>query len=163
MDTELMKRKLDDEEYQALLNAFDGQQFSFRKTSSQSMPFRISFYFMNIYAVSMMLVYYIVANYLLEYINPQFLEHHYLDFLERRAFIFLWLLVAFNMAFYFGVGFRFAVGVILLYSINATFSQIIVIHSNFSFAEMPIFSAYALSRPLFMIATLGALIFYKDT
>jgi small-conductance mechanosensitive channel len=118
---------------------------------------------MNIYAVSMMLVYYIVANYLLEYINPQFIEHHYLDLLEKRAFIFLWLLGAFNMAFYFGVGFRLIVGVILLYSINATFSQIIVIHSNFGFAETPIFSAYALSRPLFMIATVGALIFYKDT
>jgi len=161
-----MKRKLDDEEYQALLNVFDGQKFSFRKTSSQSMPFRVSFYFMNIYAISMMLFYYIVVNYLLEDINPQFLEHHYLDLLERRAFIFIWLLGAFYMAFYFGVGFRVVVGVILLYSINATFSQIIVIHSNFgffNFAETPIFSAYALSRPLFMIATVGALIFYKDT
>ncbi len=162
MDTELMKRKLDDEEYQALLNVFDGQKVSFRKTSSQSMPFRVSFYFMNIYAISMMLVFYIVSNYLLEYINPQFLDHHYLDVLEKRAFIFIWLLGAFNMAFYFGVGFRLVVGVILLYSINATFSQIIVIHRNFGFAETPIFSAYALSRPLFMLATLGTLIFYKD-
>ena len=161
-----MKRKLDDEEYQALLNVFDGQKVSFRKTSSQSMPFRVSFYFMNIYAVSMMLMYYIVSNYFLEHINLQFLEHHYLDLLERRAVIFIWLFGAFNMAFYFGVGFRVVVGVILLYSINATFSQIIVIHSNFgffNFAETPIFSAYALSRPLFMIATVGALIFYKDT
>ncbi len=158
-----MKRKLDDEEYQALLNVFDGQKFSFCKTSSQSMPFRVSFHFMNIYAVSMMLVFYIVSNYFLEHINPQFLEHHYLDLLEKRAFIFLWLLGAFNMAFYFGVGFRLVAGVILLYSINATFSQIIVINSNFGFAETPIFSAYALSRPLFMIATVGALIFYKDT
>ena len=158
-----MKRKLDDEEYQALLNAFDGQKFSFRKTSSQSMPFRVSFYFMNIYAVSMMLVYYIVSNYFLEHINLQFLEHHYLDLLERRAFIFLWLLGAFNMAFYFGVGFRLVVGIILLYTINATFSQLIVINSDLGFAETPIFSAYALSRPLFMLATLGALIFYKDT
>jgi hypothetical protein len=157
-----MERKLDDEEYQALLNAFNGQKVSFRKTSSQSMPFRFSFYFMNIYAISMMLVLYIVSNYFLEYINPKFLEHHYLDLLEKRAFIFLWLLGAFNMAFYFGIGFRLAVGIILLYSINATFSQIIVIYSNFGFAETPIFSAYALSRPLFMIATLGTLIFYKD-
>jgi hypothetical protein len=109
-----------------------------------------------------MLVLYIVSNYFLEYINPKFLEHHYLDLLEKRAFIFLWLLGAFNMAFYFGIGFRLAVGIILLYSINATFSQIIVIYSNFGFAETPIFSAYALSRPLFMIATLGTLIFYKD-
>jgi hypothetical protein len=158
-----MKRKLDDEEYQALLNVFDGQKVSFRRTSSQSMPFRVSFYLMNIYAISMILTYYIVTNYLLEYVNPKFVEHHYLDFLERRAFIFIWLLWAFNMAFYFGVGFRIVVGVILLYSINATFSQIIVIHSNFGFAEAPIFSAFALSRPLFMIAALGALIFYKDT
>ena len=157
-----MERKLDDEEYQALLNVFDGQKVSFRKTSSQHMPFRVSFYFMNIYAISIMLVLYIVSNYFLEYINPKFLEHHYLDLLEKRAFIFLWLLGAFNMAFYFGIGFRLAVGIILLYSINATFSQIIVIHSNFGFAETPIFSAYALSRPLFMIATLGTLIFYKD-
>ena len=127
------------------------------------MPFRVSFYFMNIYAISMMLTYYIVANYLPEYINPKFLEHHYLDLLERRAFIFLWLLGAFNMAFYFGVGFRLVVGIILLYTINATFSQLIVIHSDLGFAETPIFSAYALSRPLFMLATLGALIFYKDT
>jgi hypothetical protein len=82
MDTEFMKRKLDDEEYQALLNVFDGQKVSFRKTSSQSMPFRVSFYFMNIYAISMMLVFYIVSNYLLEYINPQFLDHHYLDLLK---------------------------------------------------------------------------------
>jgi hypothetical protein len=36
MDTELMKRKLDDEEYQALLNVFDGQKVSFRKTENGS-------------------------------------------------------------------------------------------------------------------------------
>ena len=86
-----MKRKLDDEEYQALLNVFDGQKVSFRKTSSQSMPFRVSFYFMNIYAISMMLTYYIAANYLLEYINPQFWH-----FILGLAFALSWELSCFT-------------------------------------------------------------------
>jgi hypothetical protein len=50
----------------------------------------------------------------------------------------------------------------LLYTINATFEQFLVIHSTFGLLETPIFSAYALSRPVFMLAQLGLLLFYKD-
>jgi hypothetical protein len=103
-----------------------------------------------------------VANFLLEHINPEFVQHSYLDLLGKRAFVFFWLLSAFNMAFYFGIGFRFTVGVLLLYTINATFEQFLVIHSNFGIFETPIFSAYALSRPVFMLALLGLLLFYKN-
>ena len=162
MATKPMKRKLDDEEYQALLNVFSGQASGFRKMSDQILKFKVAFYFVNIYAVSMMLVYYIVANFLLEHINPEFVQHHYLDLLGKRGFVFFWLLGAFNMAFYFGIGFRFTVGVMLLYTINATFEQFLVIHSTFGLLETPIFSAYALSRPVFMLALLGLLLFYKD-
>ena len=105
MATKPMKRKLDDEEYQALLNVFNGQTSGFRKVANQSLKFKVAFYFVNTYAVSMMLVYYIVANFLLEHINPEFVQHHYLDLLGKRAFVFFWLLGAFNMAFYFGIGF----------------------------------------------------------
>jgi hypothetical protein len=126
------------------------------------LKFKVAFYFVNTYAVSMMLVYYIVANFLLEHINPEFVQHHYLDLLGKRGFVFFWLLGAFNMAFYFGIGFRFTVGVMLLYTINATFEQFLVIHSTFGLLETPIFSAYALSRPVFMLALLGLLLFYKD-
>jgi hypothetical protein len=162
MATKPMKRKLDDEEYQALLNVFNGQTSGFRKVANQSLKFKVAFHFVNIYAVSMMLVYFITANFLLDHINPEFVQHQYLDLLGKRAFVFFWLLGAFNMAFYFGIGFRFTVGVMLLYTINATFEQFFVIHSNFGIFETPVFSAYALSRPVFMLALLGLLLFYKN-
>jgi hypothetical protein len=75
MATKPMKRKLDDEEYQALLNVFSGQASGFRKMSDQILKFKVAFYFVNIYAISMVLVYYIVANFLLEHINPEFVQH----------------------------------------------------------------------------------------
>ncbi|MEY3534372.1 MAG: hypothetical protein RI979_2398 [Pseudomonadota bacterium] len=78
MATKPMKRKLDDEEYQALLNVFNGQTSGFRKVANQSLKFKVAFHFVNIYAVSMMLVYFITANFLLDHINPEFVQHKYL-------------------------------------------------------------------------------------
>ena len=40
MATKPMKRKLDDEEYQALLNVFNGQTSGFRKVATQSLKFK---------------------------------------------------------------------------------------------------------------------------
>ena len=58
-----MKRKLDDEEYQALLNMFGKETLSIRRTASQGALFRFSFYLINSYALLILVTYFLISNY----------------------------------------------------------------------------------------------------
>jgi hypothetical protein len=157
-----MKEKLDDEEYQAIINVFSTQEVNLRRTAHQDLAFRISFYFANIYAATLFSAFYIISNFLTDQVNPVFLEHQYLNLLEKRILIFFWLLGAFNMAFYFGHGFRLVASVILTYVIFINFEQALVIHGSLRLSDTPIFLTYVISLPFFIFAALGTIVFYRD-
>lgn len=158
-----MKRKLNKDEYNALLNAFSGDSFTFKKLSHQSRLFRATYLFVNVYALSTMLLYFLISNFLLEYINQDLLRSGYLDVLGARAFTLFFLLGAFNIAFFFGVGFRLIVSIIVLYTANATVEQLITLFNSFSLYDVPILSAHTLSRPLFILGLLAVMFSYRDT
>lgn len=158
-----MKQQLNKDEYNALLNVFSGETFTFKKLTHQSRLFRATYLFVNVYALSMMLLYFLVANFLLEYTNQDLVRSGYLDVLGARAFTFLFLLGAFNIAFFFGVGFKLVVSIIVLYTANVTFEQLITLFNSFSLHDVPILSAYTLSRPLFILGLLAVMFSYRDT
>jgi uncharacterized protein YhhL (DUF1145 family) len=162
MGPEPMKEKLNDEEYQAIINVFSAQEVNLRRTAHQDLAFRVSFYFANIYAATLISAFYIISSFLTDQINPIFLEHQYLNLLEKRIFMFFWLLGAFNMSFYFGYGFRLVASVILTYIIYINFEQAVVIHGTLRFSDTPIFLAYVISLPFFIFAALGTIVFYRD-
>jgi hypothetical protein len=157
-----MKIKLDDEEYQALLNMFSNETLNIRRTSNQSMFFRFNFYLINTYAAAIILIYFLISNYFTGAINPQLVESNYETFLGRRAIAFLWIISAFNLSFYFGMSFRFVSTIALMYVLNATFDQFLIMYAHYNATELPIFSIFFFSRPILIIALIFAIKTYKD-
>ncbi|MEY3960603.1 MAG: hypothetical protein RIR14_1257 [Pseudomonadota bacterium] len=158
-----MKKKLNDEEMQALLGVFEARDLRLRKVSDQGRAFRFAFYFVNIYSLSMIFLLQAVTRFFPEIINPVLFEAHHVDLLGRRAFAFLWILAALNIAFFFAISFRFVVVVTLLYMVNATFDQLLMIYGTYGHGEAPLFSAFFLSRPLLMLALVATFWFYKES
>lgn len=157
-----MKRKLDDEEYQALLNMFGKETLSIRRTASQGALFRFSFYLINSYALLILVTYLLISNYFTGEINPVILENNYVELLGRREFAFFWIMSAFNLSFYFGVSFRFVTSVVLMYTVNATFDQFLIMYDHYNVEDIPMFSAFFFSRPILILALILALKSYKD-
>lgn len=156
-----MSKKLNDDEYQALLGVLEPRELRLRKLSDQGTAFRLAFYFVNIYSLSMILLFYVVIWHFTDVVNPALIEHQQIDLLSRRAFAFLWILSAFNISFFSALSFRFVVAVMLLYMVNATFDQLLMIYGTYGHAEAPLFSAFFLTRPLLMLALVLTFRFYK--
>ena len=57
-----MKRKLDDEEYQALLNMFGKDDLKIRSVSVQSNAFKYAFYFINIFAIFIIIIFLYISK-----------------------------------------------------------------------------------------------------
>lgn len=158
-----MKQQLNKDEYNALLNVFSGETFTFRKLTHQSRLFRATYLFVNVYALSTMLLYFSISNFLLEYVNQDLVRIGYIDVLASRAFMLFFLLGAFNIAFFFGVGFKLVVSIIVLYTANVTVEQLITLFNSFSLHDVPILSTHTLSRPLLIFCLLAVMFSYRDT
>jgi len=157
-----MKRKLDDEEYQALLNMFGKDDLKIRSVSVQSNAFKYAFYFINIFAIFIIIVFLYISKIYEPSINSQNLDTAYLEVFDRRAFVFFWLLSACNLSFYFGLGFRFVATVALIYLLNASIDRFLVMYYSDFFADTQGLLMLAASRPLAIIALLIVIIKYVD-
>ena len=104
----------------------------------------------------------LISNYFTGEINPVILENNYVELLGRRAFAFFWIMSAFNLSFYFGVSFRFVTSVVLMYTVNATFDQFLIMYDHYNVGDIPMFSAFFFSRPILILALILALKSYKD-
>jgi hypothetical protein len=157
-----MTPKLSKEEYEALLESFDVENFKLRKLAAQSHPFRVAYLVINIYSIGMMLLYFIVTQFFLENVNQDLLENGYVNTVGTRAFLFFWMIFLFNVTFYFGLGFRVMTSVMLLYTINVTFEHAFTLFSTYTLAEMPILTPYLLSRPILILTLAFAVYTYRD-
>jgi len=157
-----MKRKLDDEEYQALLNMFGKDDLKIRSVSVQSNAFKYAFYFINIFAIFIIIIFLYISKIYEPSINSQNLDTAYLEVFDRRAFVFFWLLSACNLSFYFGLGFRFVATVALIYVLNASIDRFLVMYYSDFFADTQGLLMLAASRPLAIIALLIVIIKYVD-
>lgn len=158
-----MIRKLSNEEYEALLADFDLAKFTLRKLRDQSRLFRLAYLFFNFYAVAMILLYFVVMQFFADSVNQELVASGYVATVGTRAFVFLWMLFGFNVAFYFGVSFRLVASVIFFYTLNVTFEHVFTLLSNYTFSEMPFLSPYVLSRPIFMVMLAVAILTYRET
>lgn len=157
-----MKPKLSKEEYEALLESFDVENFKLRKLAAQSRPFKVAYLFINVYAIGMILLYLIVTQFFLENANQDLVENGYVNTVGTRAFVFFWMIFLFNVTFYFGLGFRVMTSVMLIYTINVTFEIVFTLLSTFTLAEMPFLTPYVLSRPILILTLSIAAYTYRD-
>jgi len=157
-----MKSKLSKEEYEALLESFDVENFKLRKLAAQSHPFRVAYLVINVYSIGMILLYFIVTQFFLENVNQDLVENGYVNTVGTRVLLFFWMIFLFNVTFYFGLGFRVMTSVMLLYTINVTFEHAFALLSTYTLAELPILTPYVLSRPILILTLAIAAYTYRD-
>lgn len=157
-----MNKKLNDEEYHAFLEMFDGKSVQIRRLSAQGRLFRVSFYFVNIYALSFIFIFFILSRQFVEVIDKTIFTEQYLSVLSARAFISLWLLAGLNISYYFSFYFRFAVLLMLMYLLNATIDQTLIFSGQYEIHQKPILATFYFTRPLLMLALLVTLFRYED-
>ena len=157
-----MNKKLNDEEYHAFLQMFDGQSVQIRRLSTQSKIFRLSFRFVNIYSFSFICIFFLMTKFFVDAINKDILTEGYVVVLSARAYISLWLLAGFNIAYYFSFYFRFFVVLMLMYLLNATIDQTLLFLLHYDYAQKPILAAFYLTRPFFIFALIVTLFKYDE-
>ena len=157
-----MNKKLNDEEYHAFLQMFDWQSVQMRRLSTQSKIFRLSFRFVNIYSFSFICIFFLMTKFFADAINKDILTEGYVVVLSARAYISLWLLAGFNIAYYFNFYFRFIVVLMLMYLLNATIDQTLLFSLHYDYAQKPILAAFYLTRPFFIFALLVTLFKYDE-
>lgn len=156
-----MNNKLNNEEYHAFLQMFEGTSAQIRRLSAQGKIFRFSFYFVNIYTLSFIIVFFLETGFFLDDLNEEIFTEEYLSVLSARAYVFFWLLAGLNIAYYFSFYFRFFAVLIAMYFVNATIDQFLIFYSNYNFEEMPALFIFFLTRP-FAIWALFLMIFRYD-
>lgn len=157
-----MKKKLNDEEYKAFLQMFDGQTVQFRKLSSQTRAFRLSFYFINAYCLIFISVFFMMSRVFESAINSDIFTTGYVSVLNARVHLSLWLLAGVNISFYFGFYFRFFLILILMYLLNSTIDQTLMFFLQYDFNQMPLLFTFFFTRPLLILALLVAFFKYND-
>ena len=157
-----INKKLNDEEYHAFLQMFDGQSVQIRRLSTQSKIFRLSFRFVNIYSFSFICIFFFMTKFFADAINKDILTEGYVAVLSARAYVSLWLLVGFNIAYYFSFYFRFFVVLMLMYLLNATIDQTLLFLLHYDYAQKPILAAFYLTRPFFIFALIVTLFKYDE-
>ncbi len=157
-----MNKKLNDDEYHAFLQMFDRTSVQIRRLATQSKIFRVSFRFVNIYAICFIGVFVFMKRFFADAINQDIITEGYLAVLSARANITIWLLVGFNIAYYFNFYFRFFVVLMLMYLLNATIDQTLLFSVHYDYAEKPILAAFYFTRPLLIFALLVTLFKYDE-
>ena len=157
-----MNKKLNDEEYLAFLQMFDGQSVQIRRLSTQSKIFRLSFRFVTIYSFSFICIFFLMTKFFADAINKDILTEGYVAVLSARAYLSLWLLAGFNIAYYFNFYFRFFVVLMLMYLLNSTIDQTLLFSLHYDYAEKPILAVFYLTRPFFIFALLVTLFKYDE-
>jgi hypothetical protein len=158
-----MKHNLDDDEFNALLGMFGSQQAKFKKLRPQTISFKISYCFVNIYSVVIIAIYFILTNFFAGHANQDFLQSGYMDVLDGRTLGLLFLLFAFNATFFVGQGFRLLPIIMLVYLANSSFDGLVLVFGDYSMKDIPIFAGFFLTSPLLMLGLLYAVFKYDPS
>ena len=157
-----MKRKLDDEEYQALLSMFGKETAKLRSIRVQSKLFKYAFYFINIFSCAILVFFLLIST-----VNKYEMNYGLANFgcpevPIRRAIVYFWLLSALNLSFYFGIAFRFVASIGLIYVLNASIDRLLVMYFSDFYADAQGLLLLAVSRPLVIIALAIVITKYRD-
>ncbi|MDB9878497.1 hypothetical protein OAC79_06935 [Amylibacter sp.] len=128
----------------------------------QSSTFRLIFSFINLYALILILLFFIVKGNLVGGIDNNFLNTGFLSVLNARAILLFLLLISLNISAYFNCGFKYVCLILLAYMINSAIDNAVLFSGFMHITDRPYFSAFSATRPLFIIALFWVLIIHKD-
>ena len=128
----------------------------------QSSTFRLIFSFINLYALILILLFFIVKGNLVGGIDNNFLNTGFLSVLNARAILLLLLLISLNISAYFNYGFKYVCLILLVYMINSAIDNAVLFSGFMHITDRPYFSAFSATRPLFIIALFWVLLIHKD-
>ena len=128
----------------------------------QSSTFKLIFNFINLYALILMALFFMVKGNLVEGINNNFLETGFSSVLNARAILLLLLLIFLNISAYFNYGFKYVCLILLTYMINSAIDNAVLFSGFLHLTDRPYFSAFNVTRPLFVIALFWVMIIHKD-
>ena len=157
-----MTKKLNDEEYNAFLKMLDGSSPQMRRLSDQGKIFRTSFYFINIYSLSVVLTFFVMSRFFADFISKDIFTEDYIAVLKSRAYASLWLIAGFNISFYFRFYFIFFAILMIMYLVNATIDQSLMLYLQYDFKASPLLMAFYATRPILILALIVAALKYDD-
>lgn len=157
-----MNKKLNDEEYHAFLQMFEGQSVQIRHLSTQTKSFIFSFHFVNLYSLSFICIFFLMSRFFVDMIDKSIFTEGYISALSARAYASLWLLAGLNISYYFSFYFRFFVVLMLMYLLNATIDQTLLFYMHYNFEQTPILLTFYFTRPFLILALLVTLFRYKE-
>jgi hypothetical protein len=157
-----MNKKLNDEEYHAFFQMFDGTSVQIRRLSAQGKIFRFSFYFVNIYAPSFIIMISLATGFFLDGVDKEIFTEEYTSVLSARAYVYLWLLAGLNIAYYFIFYFRFFVVLIIMYLANSTIDQAVLFYSIYNFDKIAVLFISFFTQPFAILAALLMIFRYDE-
>lgn len=158
-----MKNKnVDDLEFSTILGHASGEDSIDKNYVVQSSTFRLTFSFINLYALILIVLFFIVKGNLVEGINNNFLDTGFLSVLNTRAILLFILLISLNIAAYFNSGFKYVCLIMLVYMLNSAIDNAVLFSGFMHLTDRPYFSAFSVTRPLFIIALFWVFIIHKD-
>lgn len=140
----------------------NGASVQIRKLSDQGLIFRYSFYFVNVYSLSVIFLFFIMSGFFADAIDKNLFTEKYISVLRSRAYVSLWLIAAFNIAFFFRFYFVFFAALMIMYLINATIDQTLIFYSYKDFSNSPLLLAFYISRPFLILTLIVAVFKYDD-
>jgi len=129
----------------------------------QSSSFRLIFSFINLYALITIALFFLVKGNLVGGVNTNFLEQGgFLYVLNARAIILLLLLIFLNVSAYYNYGFKYACLVLIVYMLNSAIDNAVLYSGFMHLTDRPYLSAFAITRPLFIISLFWVMIIHKN-
>jgi hypothetical protein len=128
----------------------------------QSSTFRLILSFINLYALITIALFFLVKGNLVGGVNTNFLEQGgFLYVLNARAIILLLLLIFLNISAYYNYGFKYASLVLIVYMLNSAIDNAVLYSGFMHLTDRPYLSAFAITRPLFIISLFWVMIIHK--
>ncbi|MDC1455214.1 hypothetical protein N8347_03425 [Amylibacter sp.] len=158
----MKNKKINDLGFSTILGNASDEHSNDKKYVVQSSTFRLTFSFINLYALILMALFFIIKGNLVEGINNNFLETGFSSVLNARAILLLLLLISLNISAYFNYGFKYVCLILLAYMINSAIDNAVLFSGFMHITDRPYFSAFSATRPLFIIALFWVLLIHKD-
>lgn len=141
-------KRLNDNEINALLQAFDEVNANNAASLKQSRTFKVLLISLNIYFLIFISLYVLSANYLITTPGQVFNIDGLKTTLGGRSNMFFWILVFVNISAYYNIGFKTACLTMFIYSLNTVIDNFVLLSSILSFEQRPYVTSFVLSLPL---------------
>lgn len=141
-------KRLNDNEINALLQAFDEFNANNAASLKQSRTFKVLLISLNIYFLIFVLLYVLSVNDLINTPGQVFNTYGLRTTLGGRSNMIFWILVFVNISAYYNIGFKTVCLAMFIYSLNTVVDNFVLLSSILSFQQRPYVTSFVLSLPL---------------